>query len=146
MLRPETDEIWEAEFGPRGGDEINLIERRKNYGWPIATWGREYHGPKIAEGTKAGTVQPVTHWVPSISPSAITFYTGDKFPEWKGNVILASLGDEHIRRLVMNGKKVGKQEELLKDLGWRFRNVRTGPDGNLWFSTDEGKLGRLIRK
>lgn len=146
VFKPGTDELWEAEMGPRGGDEINVIERKKNYGWPVATWGREYHGPKIAEGTKAGTEQPVQYWVPSISPSAMTFYTGSTFPEWKENLFLACLGDQHIRRLVMNGKKVVKQEELLKDLDWRFRNVRTGPDGNLWFSTDEGVIGRLIRK
>jgi glucose/arabinose dehydrogenase len=145
-IKPGTDEIWESEFGPRGGDELNIIERSKNYGWPIATYGREYHGPKIAEGKKAGTVQPITYWVPSISPSALAFYSGTNFPEWKNNIFLACLGDQHIRRLVMDGKKVVKQEELLKDLDWRFRNVRTGPDGNLWFSTDEGKIGRLIRK
>lgn len=146
VMKPGTDELWEAEFGPRGGDEINFIERKKNYGWPIATYGREYYGPKIADGTKAGTEQPITYWVPSISPSAMTFYTGSAFPGWKDNIFLACLGDQHIRRLQMEGKKVVKQEELLKDLGWRFRNVRTGPDGNLWFSTDEGVLGRLIRK
>lgn len=146
VLRPGTDELWDAEFGPRGGDEINLIERKKNYGWPIATYGREYYGPKIAEGTKAGTEQPVAYWVPSISPSAMTFYTGEAFPKWKGDAFLACLGDQHIRRVVLEGRKVVKQEELLKDLDWRFRNVRTGPDGNLWFSTDEGKLGRLVRK
>lgn len=139
-------ELWEAEMGPRGGDEINLIERKKNYGWPVATYGREYHGPKIAEVTKAGTEQPLVYWVPSISPSALTFYTGDKFPEWKNHAFLACLSGEQIRRIEFNGKKPGKQEELLKNLGWRFRNVRTGPDGNLWFSTDEGKIGRLVRK
>lgn len=145
-IKPGTDEIWEAEFGPRGGDEINLVERKKNYGWPIATYGREYHGPKIADGTKSGTEQPIVYWVPSISPSAITFYNGSNFPEWKDNIFLACLGEQHLRRLEMNGKKVVKQEELIKDLDWRFRNVRTGPDGNMWFSTDEGKIGRLVRK
>jgi glucose/arabinose dehydrogenase len=146
VMRPGTDELWESEFGPRGGDELNLIERKKNYGWPIATYGREYHGPKIAEGKKAGTEQPITYWVPSISPSSITFYTGDTFPQWKNNLFLATLSGEHIHRVVLEGKKVVKQEELVKDLDWRFRNVRTGTDGNLWFSTDEGKIGRLIRK
>ncbi len=146
VMKPGTDELWEAEFGPRGGDEINLVERKKNYGWPIATYGREYHGPKIADGTKSGTEQPIVYWVPSISPSAMTFYNGSNFPEWKDNIFLACLGEQHLRRLEMNGKKVVKQEELIKDLDWRFRNVRTGPDGNMWFSTDEGKIGRLIRK
>ncbi len=146
VIKPGTEELWEAEFGPRGGDEINIVERKKNYGWPIATYGREYHGPKIAEGTKAGTEQPIVYWVPSISPSAMTFYTGSTFPEWKNNIFLACLGEQHLRRLVMDGRKVVKQEELIKDLDWRFRNVRTGPDGNLWFSTDEGKIGKLVRK
>ncbi len=146
VMKPGTDELWEAEFGPRGGDEINVVERKKNYGWPIATYGREYHGPKIADGTKAGTEQPIVYWVPSISPSAITFYEGTTFPEWKNNIFLACLGEQHLRRLVMDGKKVVKQEELIKDLDWRFRNVRTGPDGNMWFSTDEGKIGKLVRK
>lgn len=145
-IKPGTDEIWEAEFGPLGGDEINFVERKKNYGWPVATYGREYTGFKIADGKKSGTEQPVVYWVPSISPSALAFYTGDKFPEWKDNIFLACLGGEHIRRVVMNGKTVVKQEELLSDLDWRFRNVRTGTDGNLWFATDEGRIGRLIRK
>jgi glucose/arabinose dehydrogenase len=146
VMKPGTDELWEAEFGPRGGDEINVIERKKNYGWPIATYGREYHGPKIAEGKKSGTEQPIVYWVPSISPSALSFYTGSTFPEWKNNLFVACLGEQQIRRLVMDGKKVVKQEELVKDLDWRFRNVRTGPDGNLWFSTDDGVIGKLIRK
>lgn len=145
-FRPGTEELWEAEMGPRGGDEINVVERKKNYGWPVATYGREYYGPKIADGKKAGTEQPIAYWTPSISPSAMAFYTGSTFPKWKDNIFLACLGSEHIRRVVMDGKKAVKQEELLKDLGWRFRNVRTGPDGNLWFSTDEGVLGRFIRK
>ncbi len=145
-IKPGTDELWEAEFGPRGGDEINLVERKKNYGWPVATYGREYHGPKIAEGTKSGTEQPITYWVPSISPSAMTFYSGASFPAWKNNIFLACLGEEHIRRLVMDGKKVVKQEVLLKDRGWRFRTVRTGPEGALWFSTDSGEIGRLVKK
>lgn len=142
----EKDELWETEMGPRGGDEINIVERKKNYGWPIATYGREYHGPKIADGKKIGTEQPIAYWVPSISPSAMTFYTGGTIPEWKNNLFLACLGEQHLRRLEMNGRKVVKQEELIKDLDWRFRNVRTGPDGNMWFSTDEGKIGRLVRK
>jgi glucose/arabinose dehydrogenase len=146
VMKPGTDELWEGEFGPRGGDEINFIERKKNYGWPVATYGREYHGPKIADGTKAGTEQPLKYWVPSVSFSAITFYSGSTMPAWKDNLFLACLGEEHLRRLVLNGKKVVKEEELLGDLDWRFRNIRTGPEGNLWFSTDEGKIGKLIRK
>ncbi len=145
-LRPGTDELWEAEMGPRGGDEINLILPGKNYGWPVITYGREYYGPRIGDGTKKpGVEEPVAYWVPSISPSAITFYSGDKMPEWKGNIFLGLLSGEHIHRIVLDDKnKVIKQEELFKKLEWRFRNLRTGPDGYLYFSTDEGKLGRVV--
>lgn len=144
-FRPGTKELWEAEMGPKGGDEINLIAPTKNYGWPVVTYGREYDGPKIGEGTiRPGVQNPMVYWVPSISPSALAFYNGDKMPEWKGNVFLATLSGEHLRRLELKGSEVVKQEELFKDKGWRFRNVRTGPDGYLWFSTDEGKLGRIL--
>lgn len=136
VMNPETKELWEAEMGPRGGDEINLIKSGANYGWPVVTYGREYHGPKIGEGTqKAGMENPVAHWVPSISPSAMTF--------WKKDIYLATLSGQHIRRLELRDNKVIKQEEIYKELDWRFRNVRPGPDGKLYFSTDEGKLGRI---
>lgn len=137
VMHPETKELWEAEMGPRGGDEVNLIKPGANYGWPVVTFGREYYGPKIGEGTsKSGMENPVVHWVPSISPSAMTF--------WKNDIYLANLSDEHIRRLELKDKKVVKQEEIFKNLEWRFRNVRPGPDGQLYFSTDEGKIGRFI--
>lgn len=103
------------------------------------TYGKEYEGPKIGEGTsKKGMVEPVVYWVPSISPSAITF--------WKNDLWLANLSGEHLRLLTLNGQKVIKQEEFFKDLGWRFRNIRSGPDGHLWFSTDEGRLGKVKLK
>ncbi len=142
-LRPGTEELWEAEMGPRGGDEVNFIEKGSNYGWPEVTYGREYYGPKIGQKTKAGMKDPVVHWVPSISPSALTFYTGDKFPRWKGNAFLANLSGSHVRRLVLNGRVVVKQEVLLEDMA-RFRSVRTGPDGFLYLSTDDGQIGRLV--
>ena len=143
-LHPVTGELWEAEYGPRGGDEINLIRPAANYGWPVITYGREYYGPAIGEGTeKAGMEQPVVSWVPSISPSGIGFYSGDKFPAWKGDLFVAALGSQHLRRLSFEGKTV-HQEVLLGELGWRFRHVRQGPDGLLYFSTDEGKLARLV--
>jgi glucose/arabinose dehydrogenase len=142
---PITGELWSAEYGPRGGDEINLIRAGANYGWPVITYGREYYGPKIGEGTeKPGMEQPIVYWVPSISPSGIGFYSGDQFPHWKGNLFVAALSGQHIRRLSLDHGKVVGQEPLLGDLGWRFRNVRQSPDGFLYFSTDEGKLGRLV--
>lgn len=143
---PETGEIYEAEMGPRGGDEVNLIAPGKNYGWPLITYGKEYWGPKIGEKEKAGLEQPLIHWVPSISPSAIAFYTGDKFPEWKNNLFLATLSGTHVHRVVMTGKTAEKQEELLPELEYRWRSVRNGPDGFLYLGTDEGRFGRIIRK
>lgn len=144
-MNPATGELWEAEMGPRGGDEVNIIQKGKNYGWPDATYGREYYGPKIGDTEKTGTVQPVVYWAPSISPSAMNFYTGDAFPEWKNNAFLANLSGMHLRRLVIKDNKVVQQEELLKDLSTRFRNVRTGPDGSLYLSTDDGQIARLVR-
>ena len=142
-MRPGSDELWLAEMGPRGGDEINLIQKEANYGWPEATYGSEYYGPKIGEKTIPGMKEPVVFWVPSISPSALAFYTGEKFPHWKGNIFLANLSGSHIRRLVLKDKEVVKQEVLLEDMA-RFRNLRSGPDGFLYLSTDDGKIGRLI--
>lgn len=143
----EKKQLWSAEMGPQGGDEVNLITKGENYGWPIVTYGKEYHGPKIGEGTsKAGMKDPVAYWVPSISPSGITFYNSDKIPKWKGNLFLGTLSGMHIRRLVFKGNKVVHQEELLKDMNLRFRNVRTGPDGWLYFSTDQGHIMRIKSK
>lgn len=140
-----TGILWSAEMGPRGGDEINLIKPGLNYGWPVITYGREYYGPKIGEGTsKPGMEQPVVHWVPSISPSAITIYHGNAFPKWKGNLFLGTLSGEHLRRIILDGQKVTGQEELLKDLKLRIRNVRPAVDGFLYFSTDNGLVARLI--
>ncbi len=141
---PETQELWEAEMGPRGGDELNRIEKGKNYGWPLVTYGKEYWGPSIGVTEKAGFQQPVEHWTPSISPSAIHFYIGDQFPKWKNNLFMATLSGQHLRRLKIENNKVVEQEVLLKDLDLRFRCVRTGLDGNLYFSTDDGKIGRLV--
>lgn len=137
-------ELWLAEMGPLGGDELNLVRAGKNYGWPEATYGREYYGLKIGEKTKAGMEDPVAYWVPSISPSGMALYTGEAFPAWRDNIFLANLSGSHLRRLVLADGKVTTQEVLLKDLGYRFRQVRTGPDGFLYFSTDDGRIGRLV--
>lgn len=140
-----TGELWSAEMGPLGGDELNLIKPGVNYGWPVVTYGREYSGAQISETpTKAGMEDPVAYWVPSISPSGITIYTGDLFPKWKGNIFIGTLSGQHLRRLVMDEKKVVKQEELLKEQGLRIRSVRTGPDGALYISTDDGMIARLV--
>lgn len=146
-FNPMTQTLWSAEFGPMGGDEINRIRSGVNYGWPVITYGREYYGPGIGEGTeKPGMEPPVAYYVPSISPSGIGFYTGTRFPAWQGNLFVATLSGQHLRRLVIKDDRVVKQEVLLNDLGWRFRQVRTGPDGYLYFSTDDGRMARLIPK
>jgi aldose sugar dehydrogenase len=132
-------------WDPRGGDEVNLIEKGANYGWPIVTHGREYWGPRIGEGaTKEGFKESIAHWTPSISPSAIAFYTGDAFPKWKNNAFLANLSGQHLRRLVIEGDRITHQEALLGELNLRFRNLRSGPDGYLYVSTDDGKIARLV--
>jgi glucose/arabinose dehydrogenase len=141
----ESNELWSTELGPKGGDELNLIRAGANYGWPIITYGREYSGFKIGEGfRKEGMEQPIAYWVPSISPSALTFYTGKIFSKWRGHIFIANLSGMHLRRLKLDGSKVLEQEELLKDQSMRIRNLRTGPDGFLYLSTDEGKICRLI--
>ncbi|MDZ4661282.1 MAG: PQQ-dependent sugar dehydrogenase [Pseudomonadota bacterium] len=144
VLDSVTGNLWEAEMGPRGGDEINLIKPGANYGWPIVTYGREYSGLRIGNVSKEGMEPPISYWVPSISPSAMTIYNGEAFPEWKGNIFLGNLSGTHLRRIILNGNKVTHQEELLKDEGYRIRNVRPGPDGFLYLSTDNGLIARLV--
>jgi len=143
-LRPGTKQLWSDEFGPRGGDELNLVRSGANYGWPVITYGREYYGPKIGTTAKDGLEQPVAHWTPVISPSAMAFYDGEAFPQWRGSLFLACLSGQQLRRVVLNGNAAGEQEALLENPGWRFRNVRSGPDGLLYFSTDGGVLGRIV--
>ena len=147
VINPQTGELWESEFGPLGGDEINLIEKGKNYGWAVITYGREYYGLAIGEGyEKQGMEQPITYYIPSISPSGISFYHGDKFSDWKGNLFVAALSGQQLRRLVIENHRVVHQEALLTHLKWRFRHVREGLDGYLYFSTDDGRLVRMMPK
>lgn len=136
-VRPGTRELWSAEMGPRGGDELNLVERGSNYGWPEITYGREYYGPKIGPPAKEGMAQPAAYWVPSISPSALAFHGRDA-------AVLACLSGSQLRRVSLKGKTPAGQAALLKGKGWRFRAARQGPDGLLYFSTDEGLLGRVF--
>lgn len=140
---PATGSLWLAEMGPRGGDEINLIEAGANYGWPEATYGREYYGPKIGETHKSGTRQPVKYWVPSISPSGLMVYTGDLFGAWKGDLIIGNLSGQHLRRLKIKDEKIVDEEIWLKDKNWRFRSVHAGPGGEIFFATDEGRFARI---
>lgn len=142
-LHPETGELWSAEFGPRGGDEVNLINAGLNYGWPVITYGKEYWGPSIGETHKEGMEQPIVHYTPSISPSGMAFYSGELFPKWKGDLFLAALGNEHIQHIVLDRKKVVKQAKLLEDLEERIRQVKVISTGHILFSTDSGKLFKL---
>ncbi len=143
----EKQQLWETEFGPRGGDELNLIEPGKNYGWGDVTYGIEYSGEKIGNGImqKAGTEQPVYYWDPVISPSGMTFYTGN-IEEWKKNIFIACLSGQHIDRLIIKNNKVTGEERLLADKNERFRDVLNGKDGNLYAITDSGKLYKISKE
>ena len=144
-LHPRSSRVWTVEHGERGGDEINVPQAGRNYGWPVITYGRGYDRSKIGEGTKKpGLEQPIYYWDPSIAPSAAIFYAGDLFPEWKGNLLVSALAGDALHRLVLDGEKVVGEEVLLKEFGERMRNVREGPDGALWLLTDNPK-GMVLR-
>ena len=138
-----SGKLYSIEFGPRGGDELNLIAPRKNYGWPVISQGYEYWGPKF-KTHHSGMEQPVVFWTPSISPSGMAFYRGDKLPQWQGNLFVASLGNRHLRRLVLKNNQVITQQVLFADLHERIRQVRSGKDGYLYFSTDSGNIYRVV--
>ena len=146
MLHPETGELWIHEHGPQGGDEINLIQPGRNYGWPVITYGVNYViGTKIGEGThKQGMEQPLYYWTPSIAPSGMAFYTGDKFPGWRNNLFVGSLKFQLLVRLELNGTEITKEERLLQGELGRIRDVRSGPDGFLYLLTDQSN-GSLVR-
>jgi glucose/arabinose dehydrogenase len=144
-LHPQTGKLWMHEHGPRGGDEINIPEAGKNYGWPVIGLGIDYSGARIHEGTrKPGMEQPVHYWVPSIAPSGMTFYSGAAFPAWRGNLFVGALAGKALVRLEVDAEKIGKEERLLTALGERIRDVREGPDGTLWLTTDN-PAGRILR-
>jgi glucose/arabinose dehydrogenase len=144
-LHPTTGKLWEHEHGPRGGDEINIIEPGRNYGWPVIGYGIDYNGARIHQSTqKAGMEQPIWYWVPSIAPSGMAFMTGSLFPAWRGNLFVGALAGEILVRLELDGEKVVKEERLLQQLRERIRDVRQGPDGALWLVTDNS-AGRLLR-
>lgn len=144
-FHPQTGDIWTAEFGPRGGDELNLVKPGKNYGWPTITYGIEYSGAKVGDAIqqKEGMEQPVYYWDPSISPSGMTFYSSNAIPEWKNNLFIGSLSGKHILRLQLKNNKVIGEERLLSTENQRFRAVVEGLDGALYAVTDEGRLYRL---
>jgi glucose/arabinose dehydrogenase len=146
-INPSTGDLWEAEFGPRGGDEINLIKPGGNYGWPVVTYGIEYSGQKVGDGIqqKEGTVQPVYYWDPVISPGCMMFYTGN-IAEWKNNLFVGGLSGMHIARLIIKNNKVVGEERLLEDKHERWRCIVTGKDGAIYAGTDSGKLYKIAKQ
>jgi len=148
-INPATGQLWVVEHGPLGGDEVNIIKPGGNYGWPNVSYGRRYNGDPIA-GTgatqKEGTEQPVYFWYPDIAPGGAMFYTGDMFPEWKGNLFVGGMGAKALIRLVIQDNKVVAEERLLTEMNQRVRSIAQGPDGALYILTDDGRLSRVSRK
>jgi glucose/arabinose dehydrogenase len=150
-LHPTTGALWETENGPQGGDEVNIIQAGKNYGWPLVTYGHDYDGTPLNERpVPTGMVLPTLFWVPSITTSGLAFYTGDKIPAWRDNLFVGSMtvgrigGTGHLQRIVFNDKGEQRREMLLVDLHQRIRDVRQGPDGLLYLLTDED-AGALLK-
>lgn len=152
IVHPQTGEIWNHENGPNGGDEINVIVRGRNYGWPVVSFGRDYPGPRVSpHPTQEGMETPLLVWVPSIAVAGMAVYTGDRFPAWKGNVLVGAMregeipGTGHLQRIVFNGRmEEMRRESLLRDLRQRIREVRQGPDGLIYLLTDEDD-GAMLR-
>ena len=144
-LNPESGELWLHEHGPRGGDEVNIPEAGKNYGWPVITHGQEYFGGEIGVGKeKEGMELPIHYWVPSIAPSGMAFYTGDQVDEWQGDIFVGALAGRLLVRLDRDGDRITGEERMLEDLGERIRDVRMGPDGMIYLLTDASS-GRVLR-
>lgn len=145
VVDPASGRVYLHEHGPMGGDELNIIEPGKNYGWPVATYGLDYSGARISPyQERPGMEMPVEYWVPSIAPGGMTLYTGEAFPAWQGDIFVAALANMTVRRLDMNNGSVSDQETLFAELEERFREVRTGPDGYLYLLTDSAD-GKVIQ-
>jgi len=154
-INPATGELWVTDHGPQGGDEINIIRPGRDYGWPDVSYGTQYDARRtdgrknvpVGNGANRmkGVEEPVYFWVPSIAPSGMLFYTGDVFPEWKGNLFVGALAGQHLVRLVVAGERVLAEEKLLTDLKQRIRDVRQGPDGAVYVLAGSGLL-RLTPK
>lgn len=145
VLNPQTGALWAAEHGPRGGDEINIVAAGQNYGWPEASYGSHYTGFPIPDAhAKRGYVEPVFYWTPSVSPSGMMFYSGDRFPAWKGDLFVGALNGMSLIRLDVENGKIIKEERLLQNLEERIRDVAQGPDGLIYLLTDSD-AGRVLR-
>jgi glucose/arabinose dehydrogenase len=149
-IHPRTGKLWTTEHGPRGGDELNAVDKGKNYGFPVIGYGREYSGKPINSDktTQEGMEQPVYFWTPDIAPAGIAFYTGKLFPAWQGNVFVSALVGRSVIRLVLNGERVIGEQRLLTELNTRIRGINEGPDGALYVMTDgnDGKILKLVPK
>jgi glucose/arabinose dehydrogenase len=144
-VHPLSGQLWTHEHGAKGGDEVNLTQAGVNYGWPVITWGVDYSGAPIGEGSrKAGMAQPLHYWVPSIAPSGMAFYRGQPFAQWQGSLLVGALRGQMLVRLALDGTKIKQEERLLQGLGQRIRDVRVGPDGLIYLLTDEGE-GSILR-
>jgi glucose/arabinose dehydrogenase len=145
-FNPATGALWEQEHGPMGGDEINIIEKRGNYGWPVVSFGRNYDGSPVGDGNQRGdgTIDSVWHWTPSIATSGMMFYTGDLFPQWKGSLFNGALKHHLVSRVTLDGDKALNEERMLQDLNERIRDIRQGPDGAIYLLTDNTE-GRILR-
>jgi glucose/arabinose dehydrogenase len=142
-IHPSTGAIWEHEHGPQGGDEVNIVEKGKNYGWPLITFGIDYDNSVISEDTaRAGMEQPVIYWKPSIAPCGMTFVTSDKFKDWKGDLLVGSLKFHYLKHCVVKGNKIVRQETIFEKIG-RVRDVRQGPDGNIYVVLEN--TGKIVR-
>lgn len=149
-LHPDTGELWTIEHGPRGGDELNVPRKGRDYGWPTISYGIEYAGGPIGGGitSKPGMEQPVYYWDPVIAPGGMTFYTGEMFPAWKKSLFIGGMGSKQLTRLSIDGEKVTGEERLLTEMKERIRDVVQGPEGALYLLIDskEGKLLKLTPK
>ena len=143
-LHPETGRLWTHEFGPRGGDALNAPEAGRNYGWPLVSFGRHYTGWDIPDPpTRPDLAQPIYHWTPAISPSGMTFYTGEAFAEWQGNILIGGLASQTLVRLTLDGQRVSDEERI--DMGARIREVHQGDDGAVYLLTDKSEDGEILR-
>jgi glucose/arabinose dehydrogenase len=145
-LHPETGVLWEIEHGPRGGDELNIPQPGENYGWPVVSHGVNYSGTPVGTGEKdaPGMADPIYTWTPVIAPSGMTFYTGEQFPDWRGDLFVGGLASTALVRLELDGQSVTGEERIIDDLGLRIRDVVEGPDGALYLLTDEDN-GEVLR-
>lgn len=143
---PETGEIWVHEHGPKGGDEINIVKKGKNFGWPIISYGINYSGTSFTDKTEMkGMEQPLFHWTPSIAPSGMAFVSSDKYPDWKGNLLVGSLKFEYVERVIIENNKVVKRIKILEGLG-RMRDIKQGPDGYIYVSVEGKGIVKIIPK